>query len=368
MGSCIEPCDSGVEEQLELVSFDASLIKGVETQRINISRTTGLVDPKKLPLRDCEVFIQDELSNEYSFKEVFDGIYESDIPDEELVVGRNYKLVAISPGGGRYESEFEPLTAPVPVDTIYYEIEDDVDEITGNDFSGVQFYADITASDSASRYYRWVLEETWEYTVGTPISWIYDFVWGELEAIRPGNKYEFFRCYKTVKIDEILLTNTVNLSINAKKKVNLHYVSSQTDKLRIKYSLLVRQYPLNASAYAYWNQNRISLQGPSGLYNSQPGTPITNIVNVNDSTEKVLGYFWASSVTTNRYNFLKPQDLFVVDEFCDLVMFDYVTHIVDGNPPVYIYFDESDGIEYTGPPSCFDCRSRGGSLIKPDYW
>jgi len=368
MTSCIEPWESGIEEQLELISFDGSLIKGKEVQVINISRTTGLVDPKKLPLRDCEVYIQDNLLNEFPFEEVLDGLYEGEIHDEDLVIGRKYKLIAIAPSGARYESEYERLTAPVPIDSIYYEIEDKIDPITGNEFSGVQFYADVKATDTTSRYFRWMLDETWEYTVGTPISWIYDIVWGELEKIRPDNKYELFRCYKNVEIDDILLTNTINLASNAKKKVNLHYVSARTDKLRIKYSLFVKQYPINPEAYDYWNQNRIALQGPGGLYNTQPGQPITNMTNVNDSTEKVLGYFWASSLTSRRFTFLKPKELLVEDEFCELVEFDYITHIIDGTLPVYIYYDEGAGIEYTAPPACFDCQSRGGSLTKPDYW
>jgi len=365
---CIVPWESGVEEERELISFDARLVKGNDMQRIVISRSTSLSDPKYLPLRNCSVVIQDGLQNEYLFSETSDGVYEASIADEDLVVGREYRLRVETADGVIYESGFERLTAPVPVDSLYFEVEDEVDALTGNELNGLQFFIDVEAPDTVSRYFRWILDETWEYTVGTPISWIYDIEFGELISIIPENEFELYRCYMKSNISDIFLTNTRNLSANSKKKVDLHYVSTSTDKLRIRYSLFVEQYTMNEAAFTYWDQNRISLQESGGLYNTQPGQPITNITNVNDSTEQVLGYFWVSSMTTRRLTFSKPKGLAVVDEFCDLVEFDYVMHIIDGTLPVYIYFDQGTGIQYTGPYACFDCKSRGGSLIKPDYW
>lgn len=367
--TCIVPWDSGIEEQKELITIDGRLIRGDSLQTITITRSTSLVDPRYLALRDCQVMVEDDLGNRFDFQEVKDGVYTRIMDEDDLVVGREYMLIVEAPSGARYESEFEKLSSGLPVDSVYFEVENDVDPLTGRGLSGIQFYVDVEASDTTSRYFRWKLDETWEYTASAPITWIYDIEFGDLIRVFPEDPFEFYRCYINMPITDLFLDNTVNLSVNAKKKIPLKFVSTETDRLRIRYSLLVKQFTMTEKAYRYWDLNKVALQESGGLYTSQPGQPVTNLRNVNDTTEMVLGYFWVSSVTSRRLTFYRPTSLAVPDEFCDLVEFDFVTHIIDGKPPVYIYYDQDFDLELTGHRSCFYCtESKPGTLEKPDYW
>jgi hypothetical protein len=368
LNSCIEPYDSGIEEQVNLISVDGSLVKGDSLQTVIISRTTTLINPRWWPVRNCSVVIVDELGNEFIMDEKEDGIYQCHIEEEQLVDHRKYRLLIDNPFGDSYVSDFEELLPAVSVDSVYYELDSSVDPFTGLESKGAQFYLDLLANDSTSRFFRWKLKETWEYTMVEPITFYYDYnKRNELEVIVPDNEYELYRCWRTEAISNLYLTTTKNLAENSKKKIPLHFVSDQTDRLRLKYSVHVRQYPISEAAFKYWDLNRASLQESGGLYTTQPGKAITNIWNLTDSTTQVLGFFWVSSVSSKRLTIVRPPDIIPNNELCTLVPFEYTIHLANKITPRYIYIDEF-GTQLTGPQVCFDCRLRGGVLTKPEYW
>jgi hypothetical protein len=114
------------------------------------------------------------------------------------------------------------------------------------------------------------------------------------------------------------------------------------------------------------------IEGSGGLYNSQPSQNLSNIKNINNEHEAVLGYFWVSEVKQKRVFFDGPYG----DKtgFCNtdpFDIFDFYTptgrfgqFIVNDSmySPVYVTNDR------TSPPGCFDCRTSGGTLNRPDFW
>lgn len=361
---CIEPYDAGVDQDIRLITVDGSLVKGDSIQTVAISRTTSLDDPEFTPLRGCLVKVIDDLDNEFVFDENEEGTYSLPIMDHFLVYNRKYKLIFVTPEGERYESQFELLNRCPEIDTVYYEFEDQFDNFTRDELHGIQFYIDIKASDTLSRYYRWILNETWEYTANFPISYVYRDESFTVENF--SNPYELFRCWITLNIPDLFISSTVNLRINEKKKIPLIYVSTLTDRLSIKYSLLVRQYAMNEGAYKYFQQNRRDTEESGGLYTQQPSQPLSNVFNVNDKNEKVLGYFWVASSTEKRIFVSKPSQLAIHLTPCYLDEFDPLFYL-NGPFPVYIIIDEY-GRHLTGRQHCFDCTMSGGKTTKPDFW
>lgn len=363
--ACVSPYEAEIEDEPRLISIEASLIKGEEEQRVLVSTTASLDYPVFFPVRGCEVSLLDEFDNTYSYGEVSGGIYKASIPDEELVFGRYYKLRVISAEGIVYESDYEILNPGIEVDSLYYEIEDKVDNISGEAYSGLQFYLDVKAEDDESRYFRWRIDETYEYESFAPISYYY------LDETHvpnyPADEWEFFTCWKEGEISGLFQSSTMNLTQNEKKRIYLNYVSARTERLRIKYSLLVRQYTLSENAYEYFEQNRLAIEEGDGLYTRQPRQPITNFMNVEDDTERVLGYFWVSTQTSKRIFVSQMEDLDVPADECAYWEFD---PLVDGEGPfpIYIYDDKDNGKLYTGLRDCFECTRRGGTNVKPDYW
>jgi hypothetical protein len=362
---CVEPYDAEIDEVANVVSIEAGLIKGEAIQSVIISRTSSLVYPQFKPIRECEVFVVDETDNQFRFNENFNGTYTMEIPDDQLILGRKYKLLIATPEGDRYESAYERLNSGVAVDTVYYQIEEELDEITENNYKGLQFYVDLEAADTTSRYFRWGMEETFEYNSTAPIT--YYISEDSLSPIYLKDEFQFFTCWKTLKVPGLYLSNTVNLLTNEKKRIPLHYVSTVSDRLKIKYSLLVKQYTMNKGAYNYWQANKISTQESGGIYTQQPGQPLSNIKNIKDSTETVIGYFWASFKNEKRIFVPEIKGLQVLGEVCELSEFNVIDH-GPGSLPRYIYIDEKTKTQLTGSPMCFVCTLKGGTIKKPDFW
>ncbi len=364
LNSCIEPYDPGIEEETDMIAIDASLIKGQDLQTVVISEVSPLIYPQYFTVKGCEVIVKDDLDNSFVYNENQDGTYSLAIPDEQLVLNRKYKLEITTPSGEKYESAFEKLYGGAPVDTIYYEIQEKFDKFEEKNLLGLQLYLDIKAPDTVSRYYRWNLAETYEYTSVAPVSFYFtDDV--DVPIVYPADKNEVFRCWKTNDIQSLFLSNTVNLTLNEKKRIPLNYVTTASDKLEIKYSLFVRQYTLNEGAYYYWLENKNATQESGGLYTQQPGKPVSNIFNVNDSTEEILGYFWVSHSTDKRIFIPRISELPVIGDKCELVVYNPDDH---KGTPRYIWIDSETGIWMTSTKFCMNCILKGGTVIRPDFW
>jgi hypothetical protein len=363
--ACVSPYVADIENEPELISIEGSLIKGEEEQTVKVSITASLNTSTFIPVRGCDVSLIDEFDNAWNYRDLSGGIYRMSIPDEELIHGRHYKIRVITAEGNVYESNYEMISPGIDVDSVYYDIEDKVDEMTGEPYSGIQFYLDVKAGEDESRYFRWRIDETYEYTSFAPISYFY--LDDTHTPILPENEWAVYHCWKGGAISGLFQSSTMNLSQNEKKRIHLNYVSALTERLRIKYSLQVKQYTLSEDAYNYFEQNRLATEEADGLYTRQPRQPITNFGNVDDEDERVLGYFWVSTQTSQRIFVPRIEEMDVMAEDC--AYWEY-SDLEDGEGPfpIYLFDDKNSGKLYTSSRDCFDCTRRGGSNIKPDYW
>ncbi len=61
---------------------------------------------------------------------------------------------------------------------------------------------------------------------------------------------------------------------------------------------------MNKEAYEYWHQKEMELTELGQIYTKQPYQNKSNITNIDNPDEKVLGFFWASSCT-EKHLFLR---------------------------------------------------------------
>ena len=102
------------------------------------------------------------------------------------------------------------------------------------------------------------------------------------------------RCYR------LIFCINVNLSENRIKKVPLHFVESNSPKLIVKYCATIKQYALNADAYDYWYEKERELNESGNIYTIQPSQPKSNIHNISNPDELVMGFFWVASCAAKR--------------------------------------------------------------------
>jgi len=369
LGGCIEPFTPNIDESEESLVIEGIITDQAGNHYINISRTSPYNDPHIIPEQDCQVEVVDNYGDFFEFFESDPGVYMQGIPEDFLNIGTQYKVKVITADGNIYESDFNELLSPSPlIDNIYFEIEDRETDNPDITLNGIQFYLDLNPPDNIARHYRWELEETWEYEASYRIQYYYDGT-----IVYPiDDPFFLFRCWRTEPIRKIYTSSTLNSTSSAINKFPLHYVSSETNRLKIKYSLLVKQYSLSNTAYDYWLQVQEQSQESGGLYETQPARIRGNISNVNDHEEVVLGYFFASSVTQKRIFVSEPFNFRIYSANCNLQIINRYSLLRRYTLyPVYLISLSSLGVGLplgVGYGTCFDCRKGGGITDRPDFW
>jgi hypothetical protein len=366
---CVEPYTPKIDESQESLVIEGQITDQAGYHYIRVSRSAPYNDPHEIPEKDCRVEVLDNKGNIFQFYESEPGLYEQWITQNYLTIGTQYKVQVTTADGNEYQSDYDLLLSSCPpVDSIYYEIE--IRE-TSNPYYpiyGIQFYIDLDAPENFARNYRWKLEETWEYVASYTIQYYYDGTTiHEME-----NPLLLYRCWRTDPIRQIFAATTRYSISNKIKKYPLLYVSNKSNRLKIKYSLLVKQYSLSNEAYDYWDQLKKQSQESGGFYETQPAPVRGNISNINDPEEVVLGFFNASSITEKRifvsepFTFPLPGDVCLLDTIGpDHPLDSYTTF------PIYLISISFFGFGppyATGSGICFDCTAIGGTTERPDFW
>ncbi len=359
---CIEPFYPDTGNTQHSVVIDGTLTDKEGYHYIHISRSVPLDSLENIPVQNCSVEIIDNSGNTVQFYESEPGLYEQWIDQEFLETGRKYKL-RVTAGGSEYESKYETMLACPAVDNVYYEIERKETTDPENPLYGIQIYTDLNPRSGDARNYRWELEETWEYHSEYPIR-IY---WNGKEMIYLTVATDsLFYCWDSGPIYEIYTGTIKNITSNSLFRIPLNYVSNETSRLKVKYSILVKQYSLSDTAYDYWSQLQSLSQETGGLYETQPPQVRGNISNINDDNEIVLGNFNVSGLSEKRIFISEKFNFFPVSYFCE----PYYPEmgVILGKQPVYFLLIAQDIRLWLANRECFDCTLLGGTTEKPDYW
>ncbi|MCK4893452.1 MAG: DUF4249 domain-containing protein [Calditrichia bacterium] len=365
--SCIEEFVPDIEagDSSKYVVF-GELTTEQEDQIISVSLVSSIRDPQRIPLNDCFVRIVDSNGKSFSGTEFEDGKYKVRIPLENLSIGDEYRLEIETAAGAKLVSDFEELLACPDIDSVYYIREN----IPTNDpevfIEGIQLYLNLDAQGSGNVYYKFDVEETWEYHTALPLEWYFD---GTLHQVIPMD-WSHNICWRTELIKDIFILNTAELQDNAYKQYPLHFVDNTTQRLLYMYSILVRQYAISEQAYIFWDQLRMNNLEQGGLYDTQPLTVQSNLENQTNPDQAVLGYFKVSSVKTKRI-FIKDVDNLEIgyQPTCSPSVLRFGLRELTPDRydyPVYLLVDRGAISELT--PECIFCELAGGTTTRPDYW
>lgn len=243
---------------------------------------------------------------------------------------------------------------PVPViDSLYYEkmtLKPKDEEYVAQE--GCQVYLNTYDPENKTKFYRWEYSETWEfrlpYNVPNRVCWI------------------------SANSDKINIRNTSVFAEDRVTRYPLNFISNQTDRLRVKYSIRVNQYALTEDEYLYWEKLQNVAEQVGGLYDITPAAIPSNIFCTNDPKENVLGYFSVSAETSKR--------IFIKDYFSGVVNLytNCATDTIIGTGPipnlgisVWVIFNDIDGAPptriLTDTKGCADCSVRG-TTVEPAFW
>ncbi len=400
--ACIEPFTPKIGGGEQLIVINGAVTDEEGYQYAEISYTSSFDNPEFNPINDCQAKIIDDRGNEFNMENYSYGKYRTWIEKQYLQTGDQYKIEVVLNNGKKYESEFDTLLPCPDIDRIYFESKNVIpDDPELPPQQGIQFYIDFDATGDYATNYRWEAIETWEYRSEYSIEAIYygiDSSYGNYRLnivfLNPASPEDskimrsLYICWNTSKIKSIY-TYTSNHKTD--KKVNglpLYLITNKDNRLTIKYSILLKQIALTNTTFVYWNQLQTQSQESGGLYNTQPYELKGNIKCIDDENEKVIGIFSASSVKSKRFTtsiHMNRNNYYcgdIIDEWDHLLQ--YLWGGEPGLPPLpnaqlpdtplYLktFLNEYGDIRVDTfsliDQSCIDCRLKGGTLTKPDFW
>ena len=368
--SCEEKYWPELDNKYEgLLVVDGMITNKPGPYTINLSLSTTVQLSKYIPLSGYELKITDDSGQEETLTENKAGEYSTSLSGIQGVIGKKYQLTINAPDGRTYKSEFEELTIPTGIESVYAEVEYREDLNYYHDLAGYQFYLDTYNAENDSNYYLWQLEATYKYRSDFLIRFIFDHF-----TLSPFPKPDSLQiCWKTDKIQEIFIYNTLDLSEPKITRLPLNYVTTEARELSIRYSLLVKQFSITEKAYDFWNSVKEQNVEQGALYTKQPYQIRGNLFNTENPDEPVLGYFLVAGVSEKRIYVERPQSpVLMYYPVCvitdaDLERFGFI-YWTDGTTwPLYVT-ETAEGVRALTHQACVDCRFKGGTIEKPDYW
>jgi hypothetical protein len=377
---CVEPYHLQTNTYEEAIVIEATITNELKNHQIKISKTYRFEENGPTIISGAQVYITDNAGNQYNFVEQ-SGLYIS-TQEFQAVPERLYTLTVVNEGKS-YQSSAEILTPINPMESVTAAVE------TVDDVTGVQIRANGFDPSGSSRYYRYEYEET--NKIIAP-QWVSEKAIGTYNANggvnqNPGyitivpRDYEARICFNTKHSTEIILDNT-NFLNEDRVQTPIRFIAKNDYLIANRYSIKVRQYIQNLASYTFYNTLKELSGTESLLSQNQPGFFYGNLRSLEDSNEKVIGFFEVSSVSEQRI-FFNYTDIFpnpeVVPEYpyrCEQINLIFCFgspgcsgfDLLDGFINETISYSTHLGIEYVVYPiQCGDCTSFSSNII-PSFW
>jgi hypothetical protein len=306
--TCIDPYVPKLKGYDSLLVVDGLITDANTSYTVRLSRTFQQQDASPDMISDASVFISDDLGTEFDLKSTGNGTYKSDSTLFQGSAGKTYILHVGTSDGEVYESD-PCLMLPVPeIESVYFEKDQVlVNNETAKEY-GVSVFLDSKGSDN-NKYYRWTFDETWKFKVPYPKRYIY---YDSLQLFPVDTVKEF--CWKNKKSDVIMVRAIYEGEVTQLKKQPIFFIASdKSDRLMIQYNILVRQYSISKNEYDFWNKLRQINETGGDIFARLPFTVLSNIHNIKNPNERVLGYFQVSSEREKRkdlpFSQVAPMDL-----------------------------------------------------------
>jgi hypothetical protein len=388
LNRCIDPYTPMLKGYESVLVVEGLITDENSSYIIKLSRTLLEQADTPVVVSDATVFITDDENNTSNLKNIGEGKYKTDSLEFRGAIGKTYTLHILANDGSLYESEPYMMLSVPEIDNIYFEKDQELVNNGTENSHGIRIYLDSRGSDN-TRYYRWDFDEAWKFKVPVPKK--FDYL--NDSTILPVDIVKAY-CYKFQKSNEILIYSTFEgLSENVKKQPVLFIDPTKSNRLQLQYSINIKQYSVSKKEYEFWyNMKQINEKG-GDIFSLQPFPVVSNVHNVNNQNEQVLGYFQVSAVKQKR-KFIPFSDVVVLNlqfysypcKRIEMAPRDYPRNIM--SPPLtfdelYDMYCNTGGYYFIEPKyvpgtneleklvfssaECADCELTG-TIKKPDFW
>ncbi len=357
--SCVKPFEPPViTNPNSYLVVEGVAIPGSDTTRITLSRSRNLSDTTSfIPENSASVRIVSKLGQTYQLNPKGKGLYTGLL---NLAQGQEYQIKINTNDGFQYESDFVSAVITPPIDSLTWKQDNDV-----------TVYVNTRDPQNKTRFYRWEYIETWEYHSYYESIIGYDKSNDLLYFLDSSEKK--FACWDSVYSDKVIIGASDQLSEDVITNLPVTSVPVGSDKISVRYSILVRQFGLTRDAYDFWQEIKKNGTQVGGLFDPLPSQLIGNIRCTSNPDEPVIGYFSIATVQTKRLYILNNQVINWKGTNYDVLCTPRITtpdstsyFLWDPNlaPAYYI----SGGGLAISNVFCVDCTLQGGINRKPGYW
>lgn len=280
-----------------------------------------------------------------------------------------YRLV-IENQQGTYVSAWASPLSPGQIDSLSYRI--------NNEGTLMSIQVASHSDDPQGSYYRWSVEETWEYHADVQAFFKYVEEEGRGQLLPLEEKESLYFCWLNSRRPEIMTGSTHGLKEDRLAEYQLYTITNSDERLSVLYRADVRQMRIPEEAYRYWQVMERNSNDVGGLFSPEPSELRGNVTCVERPEELVLGYVGVMSVTTGRLEINNYDARFYRQPYVSLPPpdtlnspADWRNAIMTGLAPVRDLWNEETGrlIGYEWlPVRCVDCRFKGGTKNRPADW
>ncbi|MBS7252906.1 DUF4249 domain-containing protein [Flavobacterium branchiicola] len=295
---------------------EGTITNETKNQTIKLSQVYQLDETGPKFETGANIFVTDDQGNEYQFEQR-DTMYVS-LVQFRAQPGRKYQLKIKTKDGKNYTSDEQTLTTETKIDNVTATVE------TVKGERGVQINVNSYDPTNTSKYYRYEYAETYKIIAPRWYTFKADVVFNPAIPPDPINDFpgqaasegivvtrrttETKTCFSTKNSEDIILNNTGGLSED-RVHFPVRFISDQNYIISHRYSIFVKQYVQNLAAHTFYKTLRDLSSSGSVLSPKQPGFFYGNIKSVENPSEKVIGFFEVSSVSSERIYF-NYSDLF----------------------------------------------------------
>lgn len=365
---CVSPYYPNVTKYEDILVVDGHLTNLAGPYKVKLSRSFTFKDKAGIPVQNAVVKIIDNTGLEVQLKGDINPTGEYSTTDTLFrgVPGKSYKL-QIKIDDIIYESAFEKLKKPIPVDKFYWEFRPQTEFVR----KGIQLLVDTHDSENSTRYYMWDFDETWKFSVPIYVT----------------NKPEWVECYASNPSRVFNINTSIQRHNDIIEQQPIMFINEATNRLYIRYTMLVKQYTLSEQAYKYFDEMIKSNMNQGSLFDQIPYSLFGNMKCVSNKEIPVVGYFLVTGASEKRI-FIDRSEL--PREFNPTSGFEYCfleTAVVSVNLPSYRQNPKVDSLMNYGyqifetydpnrrgfiglklaRPFCFNCTLQGDNKV-PSFW
>ena len=244
-----------------------------------------------------------------------------------------------------------------------------IDSVTWKQDGDVTVFVHTRDPQNKTRFYRWEYIETWEYH-----SYYESIIGYENNALfYLDSSQKKFACWDSVFSNTVIIGASEKLSEDVINDQPVTTVPIGSDKISVRYSILVKQFGLTSKAFNFWQEIKQNGTSVGGLFDPLPSQLIGNIRCTSNPAEPVIGYFSMATVQNKRIYILNNQVINWKGKNYDALC---VPRITTADSAIYFLWDPNLAPAYyvTGGGLaisnvfCVDCTLQGGINRKPGYW